>query len=209
MVLAIAMAGCSTTVVHRPVGERSYLIEAIGDEGPEMIEVQIRKRATLVCGKRGYTERERRSEPIGTGVHVYVTVMCGAPARPGGLNVVAALDGITISVEPSGSAAWNLRIRNGRATAVSVVWDESSYVADGESFGRLIRGETRKIDTGKQQPASPIAPNTMLKEWVIPEKFAPILESDGTLTPEMDLGTLHVVFVGDAGKETWSGQMGK
>lgn len=205
VLVAIVLSGCSTSVTHRPVGERSYVVEAIGDEGPEQREALIRQRATAACGKRGYEERERNVEPIGLGARVSVLITCGAPPRPRGLNVVAGLDGVEVSIEPSGVAAWNLTIRNARATAVSVVWDESSYVAGGISAGRLIRGETRKIDVAKQQPNSPIAPNTALKEWVVPEKLAPMLDGDATLNPEAERGTLHLVFASDAGKETWSG----
>lgn len=208
LVIVIGTAACvPPSVTHRPVGERSFVIEVIGDQGTAQGDALLKERAALVCGRRGYEILDREFESIGTGSRITVKVTCGAPPRPSGLEVVTALDGIEVAVVPSGSAAWTLAIRNARSTAVSVVWDESTYVASGETFGRLIRGETRKIDTAKQQPASPIAPNTMLREWVVPEKFAPMLEGDAVLKSELARGTLHLVFTSDAGKQTWTGSI--
>jgi hypothetical protein len=73
---------------------------------------------------------------------------------------------------PAGVSAWNLKITNNTPGLVTVSWDESTFVTnDGQSQGRLIRGETRRMDTGKAQPQTPIAPGSSIIETVFPERM--------------------------------------
>lgn len=96
------------------------------------------------------------------------------PTRPAtNMVVTRPVDGIEVLLVPSAVSGWTITIRNQRDEGVNVVWDESSFVASDEiSRGRLLRGETRLMDSAKTQPASPLAPRSTLQEFVIPEQLA-------------------------------------
>ena len=94
-----------------------------------------------------------------------------------------AVGGIEIDAKPYGAVSWQLAIRNTTDAMVSVKWDESTFVtSNGASVGRLIRGETRKIDISNAQPATPVAPGSMISEVVIPEKGADSEEDEAAAT---------------------------
>ncbi|NVB82444.1 MAG: hypothetical protein HOV81_28955 [Kofleriaceae bacterium] len=110
---------------------------------------------------------------------------------------------IEVKLESSGEGMWNITVANHHAAAVKILWDESSYVGtDGKSRGRLVRGETRRIDVGKPQPPTPVAPNATIEESVIPESYA----SDVRASFEPDeKGTMYLVIESSTGKHTWHG----
>lgn len=83
-----------------------------------------------------------------------------------------AVEDMTVNAKPYGAAAWTIRISNTGDESASVLWDESSFVSsDGRAAGRLIRGETRKIDTGKTQPPEPVPPGSAAVSTVFAEKL--------------------------------------
>jgi len=136
--------------------------------------------------------------------------------------------GIVASATPVGTTGWRVVVRNDSDENIQLIWDESSFVTpDGESGGRLVRGETRKIDTDKAQPPSPIAPHSTLREIVLIDKFIELeeLEKDASKHREHVTKKLHdqiiegrkevsrlivgghmyLVFATDDGKHTWKG----
>lgn len=83
-----------------------------------------------------------------------------------------AVEGVTVQAKPFGAGAWTIQISNTSEGSAAVLWDESSFVtSDGRAAGRLIRGETRKIDTGKAQPAEPVPPGAAAIATVFAEKL--------------------------------------
>ncbi|HVY79867.1 MAG TPA: hypothetical protein VG994_02705 [Steroidobacteraceae bacterium] len=87
------------------------------------------------------------------------------------------IDGVAVRTAPVGGAAWNVSIENNTDNPMSVLWDESSFVvSSGEAAGRLIRGETRKLDTAKSQPPEPIPAHAKLVQTVFAEKLLPVEE---------------------------------
>ncbi len=110
---------------------------------------------------------------------------------------------IEVKLESNGEGMWNVTVANHQAAAVKILWDESSYVgADGKSLGRLVRGETRRIDVGKPQPPTPLAPNATIEEDVLPESYASDVKA--SLEPD-EKGTMYLVIETNTGKHTWHG----
>jgi len=96
------------------------------------------------------------------------------PAEPTHeMRVDKAVAGMTITATPAGAwQVWNIEATNDTGDLVSIDWDRSSFVGnDGDSLGRLIRGETRKIDSAKAQVKLTLAPSAKAKQLVIPEAF--------------------------------------
>jgi hypothetical protein len=112
------------------------------------------------------------------------------------------LSGIEVKVESSGEGMWKVSVANHQKGTIQIAWDASSYVgADGKSLGRLIRGETRRIDVGKPQPATPVAPSASIEEDVIPESYT---DDMARLKPDEN-GTMYLAFESESGKQTWHG----
>jgi hypothetical protein len=146
-----------------------------------------------------------------------------------------AIDGVEIAATPVGAASWKLLVVNNTDGQISIAWDESSFVSSqGESAGRLIRGETRKMDIAKAQPPTPVPPHARASEVVLVEKLVESeeMESDyvgfkakyGYVTkPLNDLivparkqrqatirgGALNVTIQFPDGKKTWIGRVSK
>lgn len=96
----------------------------------------------------------------------------GLPSRAGAMRTETAVDGVSVQARQAGAAGWELAIKNETTSPVLMVWDESSFVmSNSQSAGRLLRGETRKIDSGKAQPPTPIPPGVVLSQYVIAEKL--------------------------------------
>jgi hypothetical protein len=141
----------------------------------------------------------------------------------------AELAGIEIAAAPAGAAAWKIQIANKTDAVITAVWDESTFVlSDGRSAGRLIRGETRKIDIGKAQPASPIAPQATMLEIVFAEQLVDSEELESKVGDGqwMDKGIARAIeharevrngalvggklvltVQGPNGKQTWTGDV--
>lgn len=139
------------------------------------------------------------------------------------------IDGFEIVAKPSGAAGWEIGVRNGTEASASLLWDESSFVAStGMAAGRLINGSTRKMDTAKAQPGSPIPPGAAVREIVFPEKFIQAEEDEAKVAEyrgqafskalvdgvnaerrrryELIVGgKLYVTINTAAGKQTWVG----
>lgn len=95
-----------------------------------------------------------------------------APQRTETVSTETAVEGLTINALPIGAAAWRIVVENNTDAPVSVLWDESSFVAsNGDSGGRLIRGETRRMDVAKAQPPTPVAAHARVSETILVEKL--------------------------------------
>jgi hypothetical protein len=150
--------------------------------------------------------------------------------RPETVVVEAEAAGVDIAAVPFGAAGWKLTITNNTKAVALVVWDESTFVSSGgESLGRLIRGETRKIDTANPQPASPVAVGARLTQPVLLEKaigsedFELYLQKAGRTLSKDSLdkataarekrrsmivgGALNVTVQLADGKKTWIGRV--
>lgn len=106
------------------------------------------------------------------------------------------IDDVDITSTPAGATGWTIVVANNSDERLSIVWDESSFVtAASDVMGRLIRGETRKIDSAKSQPPTPVPSHTRAREFVLAEKFiqsedaegeyADALTKYGYVTPQM------------------------
>jgi hypothetical protein len=155
------------------------------------------------------------------------------PDRSERIETTAPIDGLEIAATPYGSAGWRVKVKNDTDATVTVVWDESSFVSrGGSSGGRLIRGNTRRIDVAKAQPSTPVPPNASAMEVAFIEDIieaekneATYAEHDakyGGVSPEMERlivrqrssikkliagGTMHVTVQLSDGKKTWSGRV--
>src|SRR5689334_3973056 len=79
------------------------------------------------------------------------------------VTVYKSIDGVTVVLTPRSYAAWAVTVSNDRDEQIALLWDESSFVrSDNVSRGRLIRGDTRLINTDRTQPGSPVAPHARL-----------------------------------------------
>lgn len=138
------------------------------------------------------------------------------------------IDDYDVAAVPGGATGWKIHIVSKIDAVGSLIWDESTFVtSDGRSMGRLITGETRRIDTAKAQPAMPIAPRSDVVQFVLPEKLLDQEEFEGDVATkyrrtspanirkleairkkrgEMIVGgKLYVTVLGPNGKQTWTG----
>jgi len=141
-----------------------------------------------------------------------------------------AIKGVAVTAVPVGAAGWTVQIENNTNSMVSVAWDESTFVTSkGESYGRLIRGETRRIDIANAQPPTPVAPKARITQTVLVEKFLSeeafedkvatyprrlsaglverISESRRGLQEMIVGGKLLLTIQLAAGKQTWTGKV--
>ena len=140
----------------------------------------------------------------------------------------SVIDGVDISAEPVGLTGWEVSVKNATAGTIAVVWDESTFVTGArKAGGRLIRGTTKRIDTAKAQPPTPVPASAELTESVFPELLVRYEEFEEKLTDRewppqalakgrrfredvskmIDGGELLVVVNTAAGKQTWSGRV--
>jgi hypothetical protein len=177
--------------------------------------------AALASATSGRNSGHTYNDP-NSGNYTTITPLVRHQAVP-----VSELDGIQIEAVPYGASGWTLRIRNTTASIVSVRWDESTFaLANGRSTGRLIRGETRKMDVSKEQPATPIAPGSLTDAVAFPESLVDQEETEGKLAaagyvprPDADrveelrrqfysafIGAKIILTIETAdGKKTWTG----
>lgn len=91
----------------------------------------------------------------------------------------AAVEGFEVVVKPVGASAWRVSVKNNTDSVSSLLFDESSFVAStGMAAGRLINGNTRKIDSAKTQPPIPVPPGAAVTEWALPEKMITFEEQE-------------------------------
>jgi hypothetical protein len=99
------------------------------------------------------------------------------PKREQAVTTEREVDGVFVSASPTGAAGWTLRIANHTDGPVSVLWDESSLVtSNARSQGRLIRGETKRMNVANGQPPSPVPPAAEVVQIVFAEKLAEMEE---------------------------------
>lgn len=136
------------------------------------------------------------------------------------------VEGLRVEVRPTGATAWLIGFKNETDTAMTVVWDESSFVTStGEAGGRLIRGSTRRMDVGRSQVGSPLPPRAVLAETAFVERMIRSEELEAkygqrALPPDLRErliqsrtdrerlvigGRLHLTLETPAGKQTWTG----
>jgi hypothetical protein len=155
------------------------------------------------------------------------------PQRTETVETETAIDGLAIAARPYGAAGWTVNVKNDTDAMASIVWDESAFVSPrGQSGGRLIRGDTRRVDLAKSQPATPIPPGAATEEVVFIEKIVEVerteseyAEADakwGGVSPDMNRviqksrrdirrsiagGALNVTIQLADGKQTWTGRV--
>lgn len=155
------------------------------------------------------------------------------PDRTETVQTETAIERVMVAAKPVGATSWKIAVKNESNAPVSILWDESAFVtADGESGGRLIRGETRRIDMAKAQPPTPVPANSQTFEIVLIEKLAEseFTEGDyarhnakyGGVSPRMNVlidesrafqakliagGALNIAIQLADGKKTWVGRV--
>jgi hypothetical protein len=142
------------------------------------------------------------------------------------IETESAIDGVLILAKPFAGAGWTIGIKNETDASISILWDESTFVANGgSSQGRLIRGETRRMDVGRSQPPTPLAPKADMVQRVLVEKALAYEEiearMDGSLRDRDEVskileirrvrqesivgGRVHLVIDVGGTKKTWTG----
>lgn len=121
------------------------------------------------------------------------------PARTETVATETPLDGMAVSAVPVGAAAWKISVQNDTDTPASVLWDESSFVvSSGDSAGRLIRGETRRMDVAKAQPPTPVPAHARVTELVLVEKLTEVEDLEaryaalGSASKELNDQTIRI-----------------
>lgn len=137
----------------------------------------------------------------------------------------AAVDGAHVAVAPRATVAWQVTVENTSDQMESVIWDESSFVTKaGDSQGRLVPGETRKIDVSKQHPPTPIAPHARVSEFVLVEQWVDAEETENSIDRSPEIwkpeavakfrnlviestagGRMYLTIATDSAKKTWTG----
>jgi hypothetical protein len=122
------------------------------------------------------------------------------------IEVKAPVPGLTITPEATGSTAWQLTIKNDGNEPMSILWDESSFVAgDGASWRRLIPGSIRVMDTEKPHAPAPLAPQSTLTETVYPEAMVRIDRFGYDMRRELNGGRLYLAIQSTTTKHMWMG----
>ncbi len=133
-----------------------------------------------------------------------------APEPAWSVRSATSLPEIEVAVVDEGPG-WQVTVRNSRSDTITIVWDESSFVAtSGRSLGRLLRGRTRRGDSALPQPPSPVAPGATASEWSIAEEVAdlPIVGAAGVPRETGDPpARLVLVIETSSGKVTWIGEV--
>ena len=152
-------------------------------------------------------------------------VFTGTATRDHTVNEITPVAGMEVAVAPAGVAAWRVSLKNNNPAAISIVWDESSFVSSTGVAGRLIRGETRTLDSANPQPPSPVPPGSsyvgiLLAEKLMDEeeaeaKYGNKYLSTGAAQIFLDHrkkrdayivgGKINLVVSADDGKKTWTG----
>jgi hypothetical protein len=93
------------------------------------------------------------------------------PKRPPmKMAVLRSVEGINVEIDSNGYTAFRIALENSRSETLSIVWDQSSFVAyDRRSLGRLVRGKTRMLDAARAQPNTPVPAGSFVVEVAIPE----------------------------------------
>lgn len=124
------------------------------------------------------------------------------------IKVETAVPGLTVQTEAAGFTAWKLTAKNDSNDSMSILWDESSFVAgDGTSWRRLIPGNIRRMDLEKPHAPTPLAPHSTLIETVYSEFTANIERYEYDMRHELNGGRLYLAVAGSAGRRTWTGSV--
>lgn len=195
------------------------------DRGTNLIYVRDMKRILITAALVGGCQPETPNYSAPSGDAPYRTA---APLVRTPLRVVSEtrIDGVLVAVVPYAAAGWRVEAKNESDTAVSVLWDESSFVDRfGDSQGRLIRGETRRMNVDGAQPRVPIAPKAQAVQRVLVEKLLAYEEIEASMDGKLQDrdrvfrvlkirnavqkslpgGRVHVVIEIDGAKKTWTG----
>lgn len=125
-----------------------------------------------------------------------VYVFPGLPAiqRTETVREEQAIEGAKVALAPAASASWRLAVKNETDATLTVLLDESTFTAaSGDSGGRLINGNTRRMDIAKAQAPIPIAPGATWSEFVLVEKLAFFEEHEADAQRKgEELGALRV-----------------
>ncbi len=125
------------------------------------------------------------------------------------VDVSSTIASLTFGFEASGFAGWKITIKNDSDEMLSLVWDESSFVAcDGSAWGRLISDDTRRIDLENAHPPSPIPPHSTVTAIAFPESQTQALEFGYDLRRYLDKGHIYLTIQTSTGsKVTASGSV--
>lgn len=157
------------------------------------------------------------------------------PPRTETVATEQAIDGITVISRPSSVVGWGFAIVNDTDAPVSVIWDESTFVAEsGDSMGRLIPSDTRRMDVAREHPPMPVPAHSragaiaLIENAVAAEEmegdYAETARKYGGVSARMNElieqnramrkkaisgGRIDLVIrIGDA-KQTWTGRVSK
>lgn len=102
------------------------------------------------------------------------------PPRTETVATEHAIDGIAVSARPASVVGWSFLIVNDTDAPVSVLWDESTFVAEsGDSMGRLIPSDTRKMDVAKEHPPMPVPAHARANAIALIENAVAVEEMEG------------------------------
>lgn len=125
------------------------------------------------------------------------------------IEEVTPVPGLVVRVEHVQTVFWGVGVRNDTEEVVRLVWDESAYVTSTGTSSRLIRGSTRRIDSGQTQPASPVPPHAAVSEVFTAEQWIDYVSFDVTPQPADPTAKARIYLVFDMGgrKVGWEGEI--
>jgi hypothetical protein len=103
------------------------------------------------------------------------------------ITVLKPIEGVSIIVNYQGGVFYRVLVNNELPVAISLKWDESTYVNTGGESVRLVRIQDRNnlpTQVYLPQAASPIAPGAHLKADFIGESWMEFARSGATPKPK-------------------------
>jgi len=120
------------------------------------------------------------------------------------------IEGITVDLAPETDIAWTVTVTNQTDDVVSIVWDRSAFVgSSGRSWGRLVPGETRRMDVSAPHPPTPVVPHATAHELAVPMELAHLYGDPVSpkrrriFESEVNGGRVVLVLQMPSGEQTW------
>lgn len=148
------------------------------------------------------------------GLLLFVLSGCGGSAitQPQYIQRIvesSPVPGLVVGVEHLETVFWGVGVRNDTGEAVRLIWDESAYVSSDGTSSRLIRANTRVIDAGQAQPATPVPPGARISEAFTAEQWVEYARYAVTPQPADPNATarMYLVFDVKGQRVGWQGEV--
>lgn len=128
------------------------------------------------------------------------------------ITVLKPIEQVSVTVSYQGGVFYRVQVNNGLPNAISLVWDQSTYVNTGGESVRLIRVPDRDNlpdQPGLPQADSPIAPASQLVADFTGESWMKLARSGTTPKPREGFkkGRIYLVFNIKGKTVDWQGEV--